>query len=389
MSMQRRSFLKKAGLGLAATAAAAPAIAQTSGGPTVTWRLASSFPKSLDTLWGGAETIAKRVSAATGGRFTIRASAAGELVPPFATVDAVQNGTIECTHTAGYYFLGKDMTFAFCTGLPFGMNTRQHNAWLYHGGGIDLLRDFLKEYNIINFPAGNTGAQMGGWFRKEIKTVADLKGLKMRIGGTGGPPLARLGVAPQTIPGGEIYSSLEKGAIDAAEWVGPYDDEKLGFYKVAKYYYYPGWWEGGTGIDLYVNTKAWESLPADYKAILEAACAETTVDMMAKYDAVNPAGLKKLVANGTQLRAFSPEIMAACYRASQEAYSEIAKSNAKFKKIYDSYNAFLRDEVDWFKVAENRMDNFMITAQRIQTSGSAAKAAPAAKAAAPAAKGAK
>ena len=364
MSMERRSFLKKAGIGLAATAATAPAIAQTSGGPTVNWRLASSFPKSLDTIFGGAEVIAKRVAAATNGKFTIKVFAGGEIVPALSVVDSVQNGTVECCHTVPYYFFGKDPTFAFGAAIPFGLNSRQQNAWMYHGGGMELMREFYKDYNIINFPAGNTGAQMGGWFRKEIKTVADLKGLKFRIGGTGGLPLQKLGVVPQQIAGGDIYPSLEKGTIDAAEWVGPYDDEKLGFYKVAKYYYYPGWWEGGPEIDLFVNTKAWEALPKDYQAILEAACYEANADMLAKYDALNTLALKKLVANGVQLRAFPDAVMDACFKATQETYDEIAEKNPKFKKIYDPWRAFRTEQIQWFQVAENRFDNFMIRNQR-------------------------
>jgi TRAP-type mannitol/chloroaromatic compound transport system substrate-binding protein len=375
--MERRSFLKKAGAGLAAGAVAAPAIAQTA--PTVTWRLASSFPKSLDTIYGAAEVISKRVAAATGGRFQIRVFAGGEIVPPLSVVDSVQNGTIECAHTVPYYFFGKDPTFAFGAAIPFGMNARQQNAWMYHGGGMELMREFYREYNMINFPAGNTGSQMGGWFRKEIKSVADLKGLKFRIGGTGGLPLQKLGVVPQQIAGADVYPALEKGTIDAAEWVGPYDDEKLGFYKVAKYYYYPGWWEGGPEIDLFVNIKAWEALPPEYKAILEAACYEANIDMQAKYDALNPGALKKLIANGTQLRPFPNDVLAACFRATQQTYDEIATKNAKFKKIYEPWKAFLRDQVQWFSVTENRFDNFMIAANRMAKPAApkpAAKAAP-------------
>jgi len=360
--MKRRSFLKKAAVGLAAGTVAAPAIAQSQ--PTVSWRLASSFPKSLDTIFGAAEVISKRVAAATNGKFTIKVFAGGEIVPPFSVVDAVQNATVECCHTAPYYFFGKDPTFAFACAIPFGMNARQQNAWMYHGGGADLMRDFFKEYNIINFPAGNTGAQMGGWFRKEIKTVNDLKGLKMRIGGTAGLPLAKLGGVPQQIPGGDIYPALEKGTIDAAEWVGPYDDEKLGFYKVAKNYYYPGWWEGGPELDLFVNIKAWEALPKDYQAILEGACYEANVDMVAKYDALNPAALKRLIANGVKLQPFSNDIMVACYKAVQEVYEEIAGKNAKLKKVYEPWKKFREEQVSWFQVSENRFDNFMITALR-------------------------
>jgi TRAP-type mannitol/chloroaromatic compound transport system substrate-binding protein len=362
--MERRSFLKKAGAGVAAGAIAAPAIAQ--GAPEVKWRLASSFPKSLDTIYGAAEVISKRVAAATNGKFQIQVFAGGEIVPAFGVVDAVQNATVQCCHTAPYYFFGKDPTFAFGCAIPFGMTARQQNAWMMHGGGRALYNEFAKDYNMVSFGAGNTGAQMGGWFRKEINTVADLKGLKFRIGGTGGLPLQKLGVVPQMIPGGDIYPSLEKGTIDAAEWVGPYDDEKLGFYKVAKYYYYPGWWEGGPELDLFVNIKAFNELPKDYQSILEAACAEANLDMLAKYDALNPQALKRLLANGVQLRPFSNEILAACYKATQEVYDEIATKNARFKKIYEPWKQFRSDQVQWFSVAEAHFENFMIAAERIR-----------------------
>ena len=367
--MERRSFIKQTGLAGILAASSAPAFAQAS--PEVKWRMASSFPKSLDTLFGGAETISKRVAAASNNKFQIQVFAAGEIVPAFGVVDAVQNATIQCAQTAPYYFFGKDPTFAFGAALPFGLNARQQNAWMYHGGGMQLMREFYKDYNIINFPAGNTGTQMGGFFRKEIKTPADFKGLKMRIGGTGGLPLQKLGVIPQQIPGGDIYPALEKGTIDAAEWVGPYDDEKLGLYKVAKYYYYPGWWEGSTELDLYVNIKAWDELPKDYQAMLESACYEANVDTMAKYDALNPGALKRLLAAGVKLQPFSNEIMAACYKATAETYDEIAGKNAKFKKIYEPWKAFRADQVSWFQVAENRFDNFMIATGRLsQRAGS-------------------
>jgi TRAP-type mannitol/chloroaromatic compound transport system substrate-binding protein len=364
VSVKRRSFLKNAGLALAAgTATAAPAIvrAQT---PAVSWRMALSWPKSLDTLYGGAEFIAKRVAEATGGKFNIKVFAAGEIVGGLQVLDAVQNGTVECGHTANYYFFGKDPTFAFAASIPFGLNARQQNAWMRHGGGLELMREFFREYNCYNIPAGNTGAQMGGWFRKEIRTVADLKGLKMRIGGTAGLVLAKLGVVPQQIAGGDIYPALEKGTIDAAEWVGPYDDEKLGFYKVAKNYYYPAWWEGGTELDLLVNIKAWEALPKDYQAILESATADANDWVLTKYDTGNPPALKRLVANGVKLLPFSNEIMAACYKTSGEVYDEIAGKNAKFRKVYEPWKKFRDEQVQWFSIAENRYDNFMVAAQR-------------------------
>ena len=280
--MERRAFAKVA-VASAAAALAAPAVV--SGQALVKWRLASSWPKSLDTIYGAADVIAKRVAVATAGRFQIRVFAPGEIVPAFQVADAVQQGTVECAHTASVFFFGKDPTFAFDGQIPFGMNSRQMTAWIYDGGGLKLLREFYRDYNIVNFPAGNTGTQMAGWFRKEFQTVEDIRGLKFRIGGFGGVLFVRLGVVPQNIPGGDIYPSLEKGTIDAAEFIGPYDDEKLGLHKVVKYYYYPSYWDPCGQITLYVNAKAWESLPKEYQAILEAACAEAHVDMQAKYDA--------------------------------------------------------------------------------------------------------
>ena len=262
--MKRRQFLQAAGVGLAATAVAKPAIAQSM--PEINWRLTSGFPKSLDTLYGGAEIFAKYVCESTDGKFQIQPFAAGEIVGTFQAADAVSNGTVEMGQTASYYYVGKDPTFAFPTAIPFGLNARQENAWMYHGGGIDLMNEFFAKHNLYGMPAGNTGTQMGGWFRKEIKTVADLQGLKMRIGGLAGQVLQKLGVVPQQIAGGDIYPALERGTIDAAEWVGPYDDEKLGFNKVAPFYYYPGFWEGGAQITAFFNPAKWNELPKAYKA---------------------------------------------------------------------------------------------------------------------------
>src|SRR6266478_9024098 len=357
--MNRRKFLSRAGFGVISTAAAAQAVAQTPALPEVRWRCASSFPKSLDTIYGGGETIAKRVAAITNGKFQIRVFGAGEIVPAFGTVDAVQQGTVECTHTASYYFVGKNKTFAFDTTLPFGMNQRQQNAWIYYGGGLELVRAFFRDFNIISFPAGNTGCQMGGWFRKEVKTVKDLKGVKMRIAGLGGEAMARLGAVPQQIAGGDIYPALERGTIDAAEWVGPYDDEKLGFYKIAPHYYYPGWWEADSMYSLFVNIKEWEKLPKHYQSVLEQAGHYANNWMMAKYDQSNPQALRRLLANGAKLHAFSPPIMEASLKAAKELHSEVAASNADFKKVYDSLTAFSNNGYQWFQVAEVGFDNFM------------------------------
>jgi TRAP-type mannitol/chloroaromatic compound transport system substrate-binding protein len=357
-AMKRRQFLKAAGLGLAGSAVAAPAIAQSM--PEVKWRLTSSFPKSLDTLWGAAETISKYVSEATDNKFQVQPFAAGEIVPALQAADAVTAGTVECCHTAAYYWYGKDPTWALFCAVPFGLNARQQNAWFYDGDGMKLMNEFTKAANIISFPAGNTGAQMGGWFRKEIKEVSDMNGLKFRIGGFGGRVLQKLGCVPQQIAGGEIYPALEKGTIDAAEWVGPYDDEKLGFYKVAKFYYYPGWWEGGTAQHLMVNTAAWDKLPKNYKAILQTAAGYANVEEQGRYDARNPGALKRLIAAGTQLRPFTQPVLEACLKAANEVFAETSAANANFKKVLDNMIAFRNDEYLWWQVAEYTNDTFMI-----------------------------
>ena len=364
--MDRRSFIRKtgaAGVGaVAATALAAPAIAQSN--PKVTWRLASSFPKSLDTIYGGAETFAKMLSEATDGNFTIQSFAAGEIVPGLQAADATTAGTVEACHTVSYYYWGKDPAWALGAAVPFALNARGMNAWHYHGGGIDLFNEFLATQGLVGFPGGNTGVQMGGWFRKEINTVADLQGLKMRIGGFAGKVVEKLGVVPQQIAGGDIYPALEKGTIDAAEWVGPYDDEKLGFQKVAPFYYYPGWWEGGPTVHLMFNKAKYDELPANYKSLLRTAAHATDADMLQKYDYKNPAAIKSLVANGAQLRPFSQEILAACFDKANEVYAEMTASNPGFKKIWDSITAFRKDYYLNAQVAEYNYDTFMMIQQR-------------------------
>ncbi|HZR60829.1 MAG TPA: TRAP transporter substrate-binding protein [Xanthobacteraceae bacterium] len=356
--MKRRQFLKTAGVGLAGTAIAAPAIAQSS--PTLKWRLTTSWPKSLDVPYSAAETMSKYVAEATDNKFQIQAFAGGEIVPPFSAIDAVGNQTVEMCHTAGYYFFGKDPTFALYCSIPFGLNSRQQNAWFQDHGGQDMLNEFGKKFNLYAIAGGNTGTQMGGWFRKEINTVDDLKGLKMRIGGWAGKTMSKLGLIPQQIPGGDIYPALEKGTIDATEWVGPYDDEKLGFYKVAKYYYYPGWWEGGTVLHFFINTDKWHALPKSYQAIITAAAGYANMDVQAKYDARNPQALKRLVANGAVLKPFSFQIMEACLKASDQVNAETSAANADYKKILESQFAFRNDENLWWQVAEYTYENFMI-----------------------------
>jgi TRAP-type mannitol/chloroaromatic compound transport system substrate-binding protein len=355
--MDRRSIFKNAGMAGILAAGMAPGVhAQAA----VRWRLSSSFPKALDTIFGAAEVFAKHVSAMSGGKFEISIHAANEITPPLGVVDAVQKGSIECAHTAPYYFFGKNEAFALGCAIPFGLNSRQMTAWMYQGNGLTLMREFYAKYNIVNFPMGNTGAQMGGWFRKEINSVADLKGLKFRTGGFPGKAIERLGVIPQNIPGSDIYTALEKGTIDACEWVGPYDDQKLGFNKVAPYYYFPGWWEGGPQLDLYINQKAYDALSAENKAIVQNAAAYAHTDMQARYDAKNPTALKQLVGSGTKLRQFPKEVMQAAFTEAMALYSELSAKNDDWKKIYADYSKFRADSNLWFQFTEATFDNFMI-----------------------------
>ena len=356
--MNRRKLLKAAGAAVASGAIAAPAIAQST--PAVRWRLTTSFPKSLDTLYGACEMFAKAIADLSDQKFQIGVFGPGEIVPAFQVFDAVANNTVEMGNSASYYYIGKDLAFAFGTAVPFGLNTRQMNAWLAYGGGLDMLNELYGTFGILGIPFGNTTAQMGGWFRKEIKTLDDMKGLKFRVGGVAGQVLSRLGVVPQQIPPGDIYPALEKGTIDAAEWVGPYDDEKLGFAKVAKYYYYPGFWEGGPTVHSFVNLEKWNSLPKNYQAILTNACAHANTWMNARYDMQNPTALKRLVAGGTQLRPFTNEVLEACLKATNELWAEISGKNADFKKSIDAMQAYRSDQYLWWQVAEYTYDSFMI-----------------------------
>ncbi len=356
--MERRKFIHGAGIAGVLAAGVAPAVhAQAN----IRWRLTSAFPKALDTIYGAAEVFSKSIAAMSGGKFQVSVHPSGELVGGFGQVDAVQAGTVEMAHTAPYYYFGKDPTFALGCAIPFGLNSRQMTAWMVEGNGMKLMREFYANYNIINFVGGNTGAQMGGWWRKEIKSLADLKGQKFRTGGFSGRVFERLGGVPQNIPGGEIYQALEKGTIDAAEWVGPYDDEKLGFNKVAPFYGYPGYWEGGPQLDFYANTKAFAALPAEYKAMIEAASLEAATVMQARYDARNPAALKRLVAGGTKLFRFPKDVMDSAFKEAMGLYAELSNTNPAWKKIYSDFSDFRRDQNLWFRFTEAGFDDFMQT----------------------------
>jgi TRAP-type mannitol/chloroaromatic compound transport system substrate-binding protein len=358
--MQRRRFLKQAGSSAALAGLALPAMAQ--GTPQVKWRMSTNWPKSLDSIYGSVEELCKRVGELTGGTFEIRPFAGGEIVPPAQNMDAVSSGNVECNHVLASAYIGKNTALAFDAGLAFGLNARQHNAWIQYGGGLQALRELYKKYNIVNFVCGNVGVQMGGWYRKEIKSVADLKGMKMRIGGLGGMVVEKMGVVPTQIPTADIYPALEKGTIDAAEWIGPYDDEKLGFSRVAKFYYSPGWWEGSASITTMVNAKAWEALSPVHKAAFEVACNEQTLKMCAKYDHLNPDAMKRLLGGGAKLSYFPKDVMDAAYRHSADLFKELSEKNPDFNAIYPKWRAYQQNQASWFRVAEAPLDNYTFNA---------------------------
>ncbi|AMW28436.1 TRAP transporter substrate-binding protein [Arthrospira platensis] len=366
--MKRRNILGYAATGVATAAALAACSPQNTGPavqsdslPRVRWKMATSWPTSLDTLYGAAELIAELVSKLTDGRFTIQTFAAGEIVPGLQVLDAIQQGTVECGHTASYYYIGKNPALTFGTCVPFGLNTQQQMAWLYHGGGIEAMNKLYADFNTIAFPAGNSGAQMGGWFKREVNNIADLNGLKMRIPGLGGEVLSRLGVNVQVLPGGEIFLALERGAIDAAEFVGPYDDEKLGLNNAARLYYYPGWWEPGSSFDLQINLVAWNRLPTEYQEILKTAASAANIQTLAKYDVQNPQALKRLIDGGTQLKAFSPEILQASLAATTDLLEDMASINSSFRDIYEPWKEFRDNIRQWHAVGEFAFSNFVST----------------------------
>lgn len=360
--MDRRSFVKTTAVAAAATAAvAAPAIAQSM--PQIRWRLTSGFPKSLDTIYGTAEVIAKFVSEATDGRFVIQPFGAGEIVGGLQSIDAVVQGTVEMAHTAAFYNFGRDPTWGLVTSVPFLMGKRAQDAWLYQAGGNEMISRFFDANNIVGFPAGNTGTQMGGWFRREIRSLADLQGVKMRIGGFSGRVIQRIGVVPQQLAGGDIYPALERGTIDAAEWVGAYDDEKLGFNRVAPFYYYPGWQEGASVLHTMVSKPKWNELPGHYQKVLELASAYGNTHMTAMYDARNPAALRRLVQGGTQLRAFPNDVLDAAFRAANETYAEISAQNQVFREMLNHAVAFRNEFYLYNQISDYAFDTFMIRAR--------------------------
>lgn len=351
--MKRRHLMQSIGLG-SVTATAAACTPKPSGGPPVAadlpriqWRAIASWPKALDTIFGGLVSICDRVKELSDGRFIITPHTAGEIVGALEVMDAVQLGAAECGHSSSYYYLGKHRGLAFGTSVPFGLTAQQQNAWLYAGGGLTALQAIYRSFNIINFPAGNTGNQMGGWFKREIQTLSDLQGLKMRIPGLGGEVMSRLGVNVQVLPGSEVFLALDRGTIDAAEWVGPYDDAKLGLNRAARFYYYPGWWEPGSTLDFFVNLEAWNRLPKAYQQMIQLAAQEANYAMLSNYEALNAAGLKTLIASGTQLRPYSAEILKQAKTETEALFADLAQRDANFKAIYEPWKTFQQSVIAW------------------------------------------
>ncbi len=324
----------------------------------IKWRMATSWPLSLDTIFGGAETISQRVEALSDGNFQIKPYAAGELVPGLEVLDAVQSGAVECGHTASYYYIGKNPSFAFGTSMPFGLTAQQQNAWLYEGGGNQELQSIYADFGVYGFPAGNTGAQMGGWFKRKLNGLNSLQGLKMRIPGLGGKVMAELGVNVQVLPGGEIYLALDRGAIDAAEWTGPYDDEKLGLHRAASNYYYPGWWEPGPTLTALVNKTAWTKLPREYQEIFKTACYEANLSMLSKYDTLNRSSLQRLVQNGTELVPYENSILEAAQEAAFQIYTDMSVKDKGFQKIFTNWQRFRSEVFEWNKINEFSFNRF-------------------------------
>lgn len=376
--MDRRRFLKNAGIATVGVAAIGLASCTTESGATTTgnpdldgalgsndlpeldWEIATSWPTSLPTIFGGAVTFAEAVTAMTGGKFKMTARASGELVPALEVLQSVQAGSVQAGHTASYYYRGLGEVLAFGTAVPFGLTDRQQNAWLYDAGGLEMLQEIYRDrFGVIQFPAGNTGAQMGGWFNKEINSTADLQALVMRIPGLGGVVMEKLGVTVQVIAGGEIFQALQTGTVDAAEWVGPYDDTQLDFQSVAKFYYYPGWWEPGPTLEVQFPVDAYDGLPEEYQAVIQAAAYQANVSMMSKYDALNPPAMQTILADSAvTVLPFPDDVMRDAEEAAFELYADNSAADPDFKSVFDNWTAFRRQIQDWHALAERAMSTY-------------------------------
>ncbi len=342
--MKRRDFLTAAGAGTLATLAAPSQAAPA----RIRWKMVTTWPKNFPGLGTGAERLAKLINRMSGGRMEVRVYGAGELVPAFETFDAVSRGTAQMGHGAAYYWKGKNPAFQFFSTVPFGLTAEEMNGWLFYGGGLKLWRQAYADFGLVPFPAGNTGVQMAGWFNKKIRSLDDLKGLKMRIPGLGGEVLKRAGGTPVNLPGGELFTALKSGAIDATEWVGPYNDLAFGLYKAAKYYYYPGWHEPGTTLECIVNAKAFAALPADLKAVVAVACQAVNADMPAEMAARNGEALEALVKeHHVKIERLPDDVLARLKALSEEVVAELAGHDAFARQVFDSYRAYRKRVRAW------------------------------------------
>jgi len=362
--VDRRAFLRAgtAAAAVATPAIAAPAIAQSA--PEVRWRMTSSFTKSHDTLFGACQMICRQVAEASDNKFQIQAYSAGELATSRQALDVVASGAVECAHTPLSFHISKDFTLGFGAGLPFGLNARQQQSWWTHGGGARIINAELQRFGAYGIPAGCIGVQMGAWLKRELNSLDDLKSLRFRINGMGGPIFARIGAVPFDMPHSDIIGALEHNAIDGAEFMGPYDDDRLGLARVARYNYWPCWWESAGMVHLVVNLEKWNALPNPYRVIVARACDAAQVNMLAKYDSLNPAALKRLMAAGAVIRPFPQPVMEAFYRATSEHFAEVAAKDQQFKRANDSVNAFRRDSLQWLQISDHAFDTFLVNANR-------------------------
>ena len=350
--MQRRAFLKGVGAGSLALGAAA-GVGRAHAKAEYKWKMVTTWPKNFPGLGTGANNLAQLIGEMSGGRIEVKVFGAGELVPAFEIFDAVSRGTAEMGHGSAYYWKGKSEAAQFFSTVPFGLTAQEMNGWIYHGGGLELWTELYAQFGLVPAPAGNTGVQMGGWFNKEINSVDDLQGLKMRIPGLGGEVLARAGGTPVNLPGGELFTALQSGAIDATEWVGPYNDLAFGLYKAAKYYYYPGWHEPGTILEAMINKSVYDGLPPDLQSIVMNACKVVNQDMLAEYTARNPAALQTLISkHEVQVRRFPDDVIRKLRELSTQVVAEIAEKDEFSSKVYASYQKFLTQAKEWSGMSE-------------------------------------
>ena len=351
--MKRRSFIKNLGIGTLAAGASAANVKPADAAERHNWKLVTTWPPNFPVFMEGVKRFAKDVKRMSRGKLNIQVFAGGELIPPMQSFDAVSQGTVEMSHGAAYYWAGKIPAAQFFTAVPFGLNAQGMNAWLYYGGGLDLWREVYAPHNLVPFPMGNTGVQMGGWFRKEINSLADLKGLKMRIPGLGGKVIAKTGVNPVLLPGSEIYMALERGTIDATEWVGPYHDLRLGLYRAAKFYYYPGWHEPGPTLELNINKAAWEKLPKQLQLIVEKATAASNLHMLSEFEARNLEALQTLKEKyHVKVKAFPSDVISELRHLTKQTLDEEAAKDATFKKVYQAYQKFSDNNDEWNRISE-------------------------------------